>query len=199
MQTYQPTPELKIAEDIYRTPLDGLYYLPHHVFSDERGFYAEISRIPEIEQVTGRDFIAKQINLSHSNTNVIRGFHAEAWDKLITVVTGHVISVLVDVRPDSASFGQHVAFELGHGDSSLSGALYVTKGIANGFVVLEGPADYVYLVDELYSKRDTSGDVAINLFDPDLKIEWPISREQMVISSRDRAAVSLRERFPDKY
>lgn len=199
MQTYQPTPELKIGEDIYKTPLEGLYFLPHHVFPDDRGFYAEISRIPEVEQVLGRAFVAQQINMSRSNTNVIRGFHAEAWDKLITVVTGRVISVLVDIRPDSPTFGQHVKFLLGTGEDALTGALFVSRGIANGFVVLEGPADYIYLVNQLYVDRDKTGDRAINLFDSDLNIEWPIGREQMVISDRDANSAALRELFPEKF
>lgn len=199
MQTYQPTPELKIAEDVYKTPLEGLYFLPHHAFADHRGFYAEIARIPEVEAITGRAFVAKQVNLSHSETNVIRGFHAEAWDKLITVVTGKVMSVLVDIRPESPTFGQHVKFLLGSGEGALAGALFVSQGIANGFVVLEGPADYVYLVDELYANRDKAGDKAINLFDTDLNIEWPISHEQLIISERDANSVSLRQLYPEKF
>lgn len=199
MQTYQPTPELKIAEDVYKTSLAGLLYLPHHVFADERGFYAEVARIPEIEAVLGQPFVAKQINLSHSNTHVIRGFHAEAWNKLITVASGRVVSVLVDIRPESPTFGQHLKFVLGAGEGSLQGALFVSAGIANGFVVLEGPADYVYLVDALYVERDQAGDKAINLFDPDLKIEWPVAREQLIYSDRDANSVSLRELFPEKF
>lgn len=199
MQTYQPTPELKLAEDIYQTPLAGLYFLPHHIFPDHRGFYAELSRIPEVEAVIGRPFGVKQVNLSHSATNVIRGFHAEAWNKLITVITGRVLSVLVDIRLESPTFGQHVKFLLGSGDDALTGALFVSQGIANGFVVLEGPANYAYLVDELYVNRDQAGDVALNLFDNDINVEWPMTREQMVISDRDTNSSSLREMFPQKF
>lgn len=199
MQTYQPTTDLKIAEDVYKTPIDGLYFLPHHAFADHRGFYAEVARIPELDGIIGKSFVAKQINLSHSETNVIRGFHAEAWDKLLTVVTGRVMSVLVDIRPESPTFGQHVKFLLGNGDDALNGALFVSQGIANGFVVLEGPADYLYLVNELYSKRDQSGDRAINVFDTDLNVEWPIAHEQLIISERDANSVSLRELFPEKF
>ncbi len=199
MQTYQPTTDHKIAEDVYKTPIDGLYFLPHHAFADHRGFYAEIARIPEVEGLTGRPFVAKQVNMSHSETNVIRGFHAEAWDKLITVVCGRVMSVLVDIRPESPTFGQHVKFLLGSGDDALKGALFVSQGIANGFVVLEGPADYVYLVNELYVDRDKSGDRAINLFDTDLNVEWPISHEQLIISERDANSISLRDLYPEKF
>lgn len=199
MQTYQPENNLKIAEDIYKTKIDGLYFIPHHTYPDNRGFYSEVSRIPEIEAIIGKEFITKQVNHSRSNTHVVRGFHAEAWNKLITVASGKVLSVLVDIRPDSPTFGQTEKFVLGSDEEALNGAIFVTQGIANGFMVLEGPADYIYLVDALYAERDKSGDKAINLFDQDINVEWPISREQMIFSDRDANSISLRELFPDKF
>lgn len=199
MQTYQPEKDLKIAEDIYKTKIDGLYFIPHHSYPDGRGFYSEVARIPEVEAVTGEQFVAKQINHSRSKTNVVRGFHAEAWNKLITVACGKVLSVLVDIRPESPTFGQTEQFLLGSDDESLQGAIYVTKGIANGFLVLEGPADYLYVVDALYAERDTNGDRAINLFDQDINVQWPIAKDKMIYSERDAQSISLRELFPDKF
>lgn len=199
MQTYQPETNLKIAEDIYKTKIDGLFFLPHHTYPDNRGFYSEVSRIPEVESVIGQKFVTKQVNHSRSNTNVVRGFHAEAWNKLITVASGKVLSVLVDIRPDSPTFGQTEKFILGSDEEALNGAIFVTQGIANGFMVLEGPADYIYLVDALYAERDKSGDKAINLFDQDINVEWPIPREQMIFSDRDANSISLRELFPDRF
>lgn len=199
MQTYQPEKDLKIAEDVYKTKIDGLYFIPHHTYPDDRGFYSEVSRIPEIEAVTGQKFVTKQVNHSRSNTNVVRGFHAEAWNKLITVASGKVLSVLVDIRPDSPTFGEVEMFILGSDEEALNGAIYVTEGIANGFLVLAGPADYIYLVDALYAQRDKSGDRAINLFDKDINVEWPIEREKMIYSDRDANSVSLRELFPEKF
>jgi dTDP-4-dehydrorhamnose 3,5-epimerase len=199
MQTYQPENTLKIAEDIYKTKIDGLYFIPHHSFPDGRGFYSEVARIPELEAVTGHCFVTKQVNHSRSKTNVVRGFHAEAWNKLITVACGKVLSVLVDIRPDSPTFGQSEQFLLGSDDESLKGAIYVTSGIANGFLVLDGPADYLYLVDALYADRDTSRDKAINLFDPDIHMNWPIAQDQMIYSDRDAQAIGLRELFPEKF
>ena len=60
---------------------------------------------------------------------------------------------------------------------------------------LKGPVEYVYLVDRLYKDRDPAGDVAISLFDPGLNIDWPLKKEEMIISDRDKQAVSLKERF----
>lgn len=199
MQTYQPENTLKIAEDIYKTSIDGLFFIPHHTYPDKRGFYSEVARIPEIEAVTGNKFVTKQVNHSRSLQNVVRGFHGEDWNKLITVTSGRVLSVLVDIRSDSPTFGKTEQFILGTGDEALNGAIYVAKGIANGFLVLDGPTDYLYLVDDLYATRSKDGDQAINLFDKDIAVEWPIAREEMIYSERDTQSASLRELFPDKF
>lgn len=199
MNTYSPTPELKIADDVYKTGISGLLYLPHHKYPDQRGFYAEVARIPEIEPIIGRSFEIKQVNHSRSNKNVARGFHAEAWNKLITPASGKIMSVLVDIRPESDTFGQKEIFILGADEGALDGAIFVSQGIANGFLILDGPADYIYLVDKLYAERDPAGDRSINLFDPDIAMEWPLAESEMTISDRDRDAVSLRERFPEKF
>ena len=125
--------------------------------------------------------------------------HAEDWKKIITVINGLAFCALADVRPESATFGQVVNFRLGFGEGGLTGSLLVEEEIANSFCVLKGPVDYVYCVDRLYSERDPKGDVAISLFDPDLKIEWPIKREAMILSERDKNSISLRQRFPEKF
>ena len=58
---------------------------------------------------------------------------------------------------------------------------------------------YSYAVDKLYKDRNTDNDIAISLFDPDLGVEWPIDKEQMIISQRDIDTISLREKFPQKF
>ena len=73
------------------------------------------------------------------------------------------------------------------------------SGVGNSICAVKGPADYLYLVDRLYANRDKSGDMAISIFDPDINIEWPIKKEEMVISERDTNTVTLREKFPEKF
>lgn len=199
MTLFQPSPNQKKSEFIYETGITGLWFLAHKKFSDDRGFYAELSRIPEVEEVFGAPFKTQQLNLSYSETNVVRGFHAEQWNKLITAITGTCFCVLADIRPDSTTFGKTEQFLLGDGQDCLEGSLFVTAGIANSVCVLNGPANYLYAVDQLYSQRDPSGDVAISLFDQDLAVDWPISREQMILSDRDTAAISLREKYPKAF
>ena len=58
---------------------------------------------------------------------------------------------------------------------------------------------YSYAVDKLYKDRDKSGDVAISLFDPDLGVDWPIDKKNIVVSQRDINTISLREKYPEKF
>ena len=196
MQTFEATPQSDLGNGIHPTALPGVFFISQLPLTDERGFYSEIARIPELNPHLEKPFIVAQTNLSASKTNVIRGFHAENWNKLITPLTGKCLSVLADIRPESPAFGQVLAFNF----SPLQmGSIYVPAGVANSFLVLEGDVNYHYLTDALYKDRDKSGDVSLNLFDPDLGVEWPIPRDQMVISTRDTQTKSLKELFPQKH
>lgn len=196
---FQPKKELEVIEGIFKTDIKGVWYLERKQFSDERGFFSEVAHIYKIEKLIGSPFIIKQVNHSRSTEHVTRGMHAEDWKKLITVANGAAFCALADVRPNSNDFGKVVSFNLGFGEGYLPGSLFVEEGVANSFCVVKGSVDYFYGVDRLYSERDPKGDVAISLFDPDLKIEWPLSREQMILSDRDRQSVTLRQRFPEKF
>jgi dTDP-4-dehydrorhamnose 3,5-epimerase len=197
--SFQPTLTQEIAPGVLATKFSGLWYLPQTPHEDNRGFYAEVTRVPEVEAVLKQPFIIKQVNHSHSLLNVARGFHAENWNKLLTVVSGTAFAALADIRPESPTFGQVETFLLGAGEQAIRGSLFVSKGIANSFCVVEGPVDYLYFVDQLYANRDTSGDVALSLFDPDLAVEWPLPKEQMIYSERDGTAISLRQKFPHSF
>ncbi|MBU0978735.1 MAG: dTDP-4-dehydrorhamnose 3,5-epimerase family protein [Patescibacteria group bacterium] len=196
MQTFQPSTQNLLQDGIYQTQLPGVFFVNQTPFKDNRGFYTEIARLPELDAVLPSPFRVMQTNLSLSKKFVARGFHTENWNKLITPLTGSCLSVLADIRPDSPQFGQILAFNF---SKEFYGSIFVPAGVANSFLVLEGEVNYHYLVDALYKNRDQAGDVPINLFDPDLAVVWPIPREQMIISGRDRQAISLRNRFPQKY
>jgi dTDP-4-dehydrorhamnose 3,5-epimerase-like enzyme len=74
----------------------------------------------------------------------------------------------------------------------LSGCLFIDRGIANSVCVIDGPLDYIYCVDALYQDRDRADDVAISLFDPQLQIDWPLAKADMIISKRDSHARNLK-------
>jgi len=198
-QLYQPIKAKQLTENIYKTKIKGLFYIKRNSFSDNRGFFAELAHLPQIETVIKNPFVIKQINHSQSITNVIRGLHAEDWNKLTFITTGLAFCALVDINPQSETFAQTETFRLGFADNALTGSLFVTSGIANSICVLKGPVEYTYCVDKLYKDRDKKGDQPISLFDPDLNISWPIPKQQMIISQRDKNAVNLRQLFPEKF
>ena len=183
---------------MFKTAIDGLFFVEKSFHEDERGFFSEIGRIPEIEVVTGQPFVIKQINHARSNKNVVRGIHAEGWNKFIFVTQGKSFCALADLRPESSTFKSVQTFVLGFGEGALSGSLYVPMGVGNSYAVLDGPMDYVYFVDRLYADRNKSGDMAISLFDPELNIPWPIAKEEMILSERDKNCITLKEKFDSK-
>lgn len=195
--SYEPQPYDEFSPGIYKTPLEEVYFIPFTKHPDQRGFYTELTRLPELDAVLKEPFQPRQINLSNSKIKVIRGFHAENWQKLVTIITGTAFCALADFRPQSPQFGQVMTASMG--ENGLNGSLFLPAGIGNSFCVTQGDLNYLYAVDQLYRDRDSSGDVAISLFDSDLDIQWPFEQSELIISDRDRASISLRERFPEKF
>lgn len=196
---FRPTEDNKIADRIYKTAIPGLFYINTPIASDNRGFFREVALIPELQKVLPFDFQVKQINHARSEKNVIRGMHAEDWNKLVTVIHGTALCVLSDIRPNSETFLKSEYFLLGYSENALPGTLFITKGIANSVCTIEAPVEYLYFVDALYKERDTTRDTAISIFDPDLDINWPIQKGDIIISERDKNSVSLRQLFPQKF
>lgn len=174
------------------TSISGLLILERPAFSDERGFFKEVFHLDELEKILGYPFKPIQWNHSKSKPGVLRGQHAEDWNKLIYPVTGELFAGVVDIRPDSATFGKLETFTFDDGNRS---ALFIPKGMANSFCVTgESDVDYLYLVDAYYDGSDTR---AIAWDDPDININWPIKNP--IISERDKNNPRLRELFPEKF
>jgi dTDP-4-dehydrorhamnose 3,5-epimerase len=191
---YQPSSDLQLSQHFFKTKIDGLFFFKSPKKNDERGFFSELILMPELEKITGKPFLIKQVNHTRSQQNVVRGLHAEDWNKLVIVTSGLAFSAIADIRPNSETFKTVEHFELGcHHPQDCGCGLFISSGLANSVCVIEGPLDYLYFVDQLYSERDTSGDQAISLFDEELAIDWPISRDEMILSQRDISAVSLKE------
>lgn len=196
---YRPTEENKISDRIHKTSIPGLYFIDTPLASDERGFFREVAILPGLQQILPFDFQIKQINHARSEMNVIRGMHAEDWNKLVTVAHGTALCVLSDIRPDSETFLKSEYFLLGFSETAAPGSLFITKGIANSVCAIDAPVEYLYFVDELYKERNTSKDTAISIFDPDLNIKWPIQKEKIIISERDKNSITLRDLLPEKF
>jgi dTDP-4-dehydrorhamnose 3,5-epimerase len=191
---YKPTEELKISDGVYKTSIDGLYYIEYPKFIDNRGLFSEILKPEMVKKFINPDFQIKQVNFSLSETKVVRGMHAEGWNKLITVLNGEACLVLADTRKNSPTFKNVEYFNFKFDpNSKLGQGLYISKKIANSICAVEGPVHYVYGVDLLYHERNPKDDMAISIFDPDLKINWPFNKDEMIISERDIKSITLQE------
>lgn len=194
---YTPSKELEIAENIFKTKIDGLFYIKYKKFIDERGFFSQILE-PERIKAAGinPNFQIKQINLSVSKSKIARGIHTEGWNKLITVVQGHAFCALADVRNDSPTYKNVEYFDfIADPNNEWGESLYITKKIGNSVCAVEGPMYYLYGVDLLYHERNKADDLAVSIFDPDLNIQWPFAKEEMIISQRDIDSITLKELY----
>lgn len=179
-------------EFIQKTSIEGLLILKRPQHSDNRGFFKEIFHLDEIEETLNIKFKGVQMNHAFSNPKVLRGIHAENWNKVIYPINGSVFIAIVDIRVDSPTFGKFATFKI---NDENRVALFISKGLANSYCVLsDTPVDYIYLVDSYYDGTDQR---AVAFDDPDLNIDWPI--KDAIISDRDKNNLTLRELFPEKF
>ena len=162
-------------------PIPDLKVVQLDVLGDARGFFVERYQQQRFAEA-GLPAQFFQDNHSRSAPGVLRGLHYQhqpPQGKLVGVTRGRIWDVAVDVRPHSASFGQHYALEL----SDMNGLLlWVPAGFAHGFCVLgDEPADVVYKVDAPYH---AAGEGGISYDDPQLAIRWPVAAP--VLSARDK-------------
>lgn len=169
---------------IETTGFDGLVVINPEVFADDRGYFMESFNLEEFFRQSGIKSSFVQDNEAQSNAGVIRGLHYQsppfAQSKLVRVIQGKVLDVVVDLRKDKATYGKHFSIELS-GDNKKQ--LYIPKGFAHGYAVLVDKSIFAYKCDAFYQKTYEAG---INCFDPQLKIDWPIEEEKVLISEKDR-------------
>ncbi|MGP3592557.1 dTDP-4-dehydrorhamnose 3,5-epimerase [Vagococcus sp. WN89Y] len=171
--------------NVIKTPLDGCVIIEPKVFGDSRGFFLETWHKQKYQQAgIKEDFV--QDNRSRSSRNVLRGLHfqrTKPQGKLVSVITGVVYDVAVDLRPDSTTFGQHMGIVL---SAEKNNQIYIPPGFAHGFCVLSDFADFHYKCTEFYDPSDETG---IIWNDPDIGIEWPITAP--LLSEKDMKLISL--------
>ncbi|MFO0775558.1 MAG: dTDP-4-dehydrorhamnose 3,5-epimerase [Nitrospiraceae bacterium] len=167
------------------TALPDVVLLELDVFRDSRGLFFEIHREPRYREagIVG-PFV--QDNFSRSIRNVLRGLHYQLdqpQGKLVTVLSGTVYDVAVDVRAGSPTFGQWVTCEL---TGERPQQLYIPPGFAHGFCVLSETADFLYKCTDTYAPRAERG---IIWNDPTLAIPWPVT--EPLLSPKDQIFPTL--------
>ncbi|EHL4946093.1 dTDP-4-dehydrorhamnose 3,5-epimerase [Escherichia coli] len=173
--------------NVIQTPLKDCVIIEPKVFGDSRGFFLEAWHKEKYENAGIKgNFV--QDNRSRSSRNVLRGLHfqkAKPQGKLVSVISGEVYDVAVDLRHDSETFGQYVSVLL---SGKKNNQLYVPPGFAHGFCVLSEYADFHYKCTDFYDPKDEGG---IIWNDPDIAIDWPVT--EPLLSEKDIKLITLAE------
>ncbi|MFC4722867.1 dTDP-4-dehydrorhamnose 3,5-epimerase [Geojedonia litorea] len=178
---------------IQQTPLKDCVIVTPKVFRDSRGSFLESFNQKAFYGATELPVDFVQDNLSTSSKGVLRGLHFQtgnyAQAKLVSVLKGSVLDVCVDLRRDSKTFGEHFSIKL---DDKTKTQLFVPKGFAHGFLVLEDETIFSYKCDNYYNKEAESG---IIYNDPYLNINWGISESELILSEKDKQLPTFESLF----
>ncbi|MBC7605710.1 MAG: dTDP-4-dehydrorhamnose 3,5-epimerase [Burkholderiales bacterium] len=166
------------------TKLEGCYVIEPKVILDDRGYFMESFNENTFQKAIGQSVRFVQDNQSFSTKGVLRGLHYQTGEhaqaKLVRVLSGEVLDVAVDIRPDSKTFGQQVTVVL---SSENQKQFFIPKGFAHGFLVLSASATFFYKCDNFYNKASEGG---IIYNDPSLKIDWKFPASELIISEKDK-------------
>ena len=173
--------------NINELSLSGAFEIDYFFVGDNRGGFGKLFERHIYEQF-GIKFNLSESFFSISQENVVRGLHFQMNNpqaKLVSVLSGRVWDVIVDIRPSSDTFGKWEAVEL---SSDNHKSLFVPRGFAHGFAALEDNTIMLYQCDGDYDKMSDTG---IRFDDPQIGIVWPIDIEKMIHSDRDMKLMSF--------
>ena len=177
--------------ELTRLGIEGVWLAEFPVWSDDRGFFREWFKTEEINNATRRNFNVEQANISLSIKGTVRGIHyslaAKGQAKWVTCVSGSIKDVIVDIRPNSKTFGKWVEVEL----SGTSGkAVLIGEGLGHGFISLADVSTVAYLVSSPFSPSE---EFEINPLDPAVGINWGLPLSELKISDKDKNAPTLED------
>ena len=168
---------------IKETKLEGCYILQPNVFKDKRGYFIESFNQKTFNRMLNLDVNFVQDNESQSSKGVLRGLHYQlgefAQAKLVRVIKGSVLDIAVDMRKDSKTFGESISIKLTEDNKTQ---LFVPRGFAHGFIVLEDETIFSYKCDNFYNKEAEAG-VIYN--DEHLNINWQLPSTDFILSDKD--------------
>ena len=174
-----------------RTKIPDVVIIEPAVHGDDRGYFIETFREDKLEEFLGFKINFCQDNESKSSRGVLRGLHYQlspaAQTNLVRVIQGKVLDVAVDIREGSPTFGKHVAVEL---SSENKKQLFVPRGFAHAFVVLEDDTVFAYKVDNYYSPENDRG---VSFNDPAIGIDWKIATDLLKLSDKDTKQPLLKD------
>lgn len=168
--------------------IPGCYEIKPHIHRDQRGSFVKTFHAPTFKQLClCTDFVEEYYSVSEKG--VIRGMHfqlpPDEHVKLVYCTSGIVMDVVVDLRKNSPTYGQHDVFEL---SADRANMVYIPKGMAHGFCVLSNEATMIYKVSTVYIPASDNG-----IHWDSAGIAWPKSVNLELLSDRDKSFVSLQE------
>jgi dTDP-4-dehydrorhamnose 3,5-epimerase len=170
--------------------IDGLIIIEPVAFPDNRGWFLESYKRSDFIN-NGISELFVQDNNSYSNKNVLRGVHFQtgkfAQGKLVRCTSGTVWDVAVDLRKNSATYGEYFAIELSANKRNM---FYIPPGFAHGFLTLSDTSEFQYKCTEEYY---ASADSGIRFDDPIINIKWPVDTTQIIVSDKDRNLPTLNQ------
>ena len=172
---------------IYKTKFKDLLIIQNKKYKDSRGFFMELLKNKDLKK--NFPFIV----CSYSKKNVIRGLHIQTQrpqGKYISVLTGKILDVVLDLRKKSKTFGK--TFKIILSDKNCK-SLYIPPGFAHGFCALEKNN---YIIYNCTKYRHAKSEIGIRYNDKDLKIKWPA--QAPIVSMKDRKNLNLKD-FKKKY
>lgn len=164
-----------------QTPLAGAMLVDLEAHGDERGFFARVFCAREFAD---QDLASQWVQISTSMSvprHTLRGMHYQlpphAETKLVRCLVGALFDVIVDLRPESDTYGQSFGAELSAANRTM---MYVPKGFAHGFLTLTENTEILYFMDECFAPGSGRG---LRWNDPALGIVWPAP--PALVSERD--------------
>ena len=178
--------------NVTQTKLSGVMIIEPVIHSDDRGLFLETFNTKRYYDLGIRhNFV--QDNFSRSKKGVLRGLHFQKnvpLGKLVSCTQGLVYDVVVDIDPESDSFGSYIGVELSEHNRRQ---LWVPPGYAHGFCVLSDTADFHYKCTSFYDPDDEG---ALIWNDPEIAVDWPI--ENPVLSIKDQRSGRLTDILTDR-
>ena len=173
------------------TPLAGCFIITPRVFNDERGHFFESFNQRSFAEAVDSNVNFVQDNQSFSTKGVLRGLHLQkgehAQSKLVRVTQGEVQDIAVDLRKNSATYGQYVSVIL---SAQNHQQLFIPKGFGHGFLVLSPSAIFQYKCDNYYNKESEGG---LHYADPSINIKWKLDESELVVSEKDKELLFLKD------
>lgn len=181
---------------LVETEIQGVWLNKPEVHADARGSFHEVFKYSEIENQTGFAFASKQLNSSTSHRGVIRGIHVtnstQGQAKFVSCSVGSIWDIVVDLRPDSPSFGKWNGHVLSDQNKH---SILIPKNVGHAFLSLQDGTVVTYLCDSEY---EPLADTAVNVFDETLnigfeKIAKDFDIDSFILSDKDASARTFKE------